>query len=247
MANKTANYGLTKPLPEEFYDVGVQNANMDIIDTELKKRAILGEDGKVPEEQLPDTTNIPVTSEIPSDSDIWIDPDDEAVEETHITNKNNPHGVTPAQIGAAPAIESTIYPGCYYRMVNGEQEWLNPPMAMGQEYRTAERWRGEVVYAKHVGITSGENATFGNGSTAVDYTISSSFNGLHILVRTEANMETTNGQGGERQCFSLPHTATNGGWIGISEVKSTGVVFRTNKYQTANWCTINANVYYTKG
>ena len=36
MANKTTNYGLTKPLPEEFYDVGVQNDNMDIIDTQIK-------------------------------------------------------------------------------------------------------------------------------------------------------------------------------------------------------------------
>lgn len=38
MAEKTKNYGLTKPTPEEFYDVNVQNNNMDIIDTELKKR-----------------------------------------------------------------------------------------------------------------------------------------------------------------------------------------------------------------
>ena len=37
MANKTTNYGLTKPLPEEFYDVQVQNDNMDIIDAQMKK------------------------------------------------------------------------------------------------------------------------------------------------------------------------------------------------------------------
>ena len=36
MANKTSNYGLTKPLPSEFYDVEVQNGNMDIIDTQMK-------------------------------------------------------------------------------------------------------------------------------------------------------------------------------------------------------------------
>lgn len=29
MANKTTNYKLTKPLESEFYDVGVQNENMD--------------------------------------------------------------------------------------------------------------------------------------------------------------------------------------------------------------------------
>lgn len=38
MANKTPNYGLTKPLPEEFYDIAVHNENMDKIDTELKKK-----------------------------------------------------------------------------------------------------------------------------------------------------------------------------------------------------------------
>lgn len=36
MANKTTNYGLTKPLESEFYDVNVQNGNMDIIDTQIK-------------------------------------------------------------------------------------------------------------------------------------------------------------------------------------------------------------------
>lgn len=36
MPNVTENYGLKKPLPEEFYDVNVQNENMDIIDAALK-------------------------------------------------------------------------------------------------------------------------------------------------------------------------------------------------------------------
>ena len=37
MANKTTNLGLTKPLPEEFYDVNVQNDNMNKIDEEIGK------------------------------------------------------------------------------------------------------------------------------------------------------------------------------------------------------------------
>lgn len=36
MAEQTPNYNLTKPGLEEFYDVTVQNSNMDIIDTALK-------------------------------------------------------------------------------------------------------------------------------------------------------------------------------------------------------------------
>ena len=37
MAEKTTNYNLTKPSADDFYDVGVQNGNMDIVDAELKK------------------------------------------------------------------------------------------------------------------------------------------------------------------------------------------------------------------
>lgn len=49
---------------------------------------------------------------------------------------------------AALGVEDVEHPGCFYRMVNGKQEWLNPPMELGVEYRTAERWLGMVVYTK---------------------------------------------------------------------------------------------------
>lgn len=42
--------------------------------------------------------------------------------------------------------ESITHPGCFYRMVNGVQEWLNPPMEMGVEYKTTERYLGKPVY-----------------------------------------------------------------------------------------------------
>ncbi len=35
MAGQSTNYGLLKPTPEEFYDIEVQNENMDLIDTAL--------------------------------------------------------------------------------------------------------------------------------------------------------------------------------------------------------------------
>lgn len=68
MANQTENYKLTKPLASEFYDVEVQNGNMDKIDAAMKEnadgiknlqdgqknKADLGEDGKVLPEQMPD-------------------------------------------------------------------------------------------------------------------------------------------------------------------------------------------------
>ena len=47
-------------------------------------------------------------------------------------------------------IESTDYPGCYYRMVDGVVEWFNPPMQVGDEYRTTERYLGKPVYTMAV-------------------------------------------------------------------------------------------------
>lgn len=53
----------------------------------------------------------------------------------------------------APAIESEEYPGCYYRTVDGETEWINPPLVGNVEYRTTERYRGKAVYTKLLGMT----------------------------------------------------------------------------------------------
>ena len=36
--------------------------------------------------------------------------------------------------------------GCFYRMVGDEVEWINPPMVVGTEYRTTERFAGKPVY-----------------------------------------------------------------------------------------------------
>ena len=67
MANQTENYKLTKPLASEFYDVEVQNGNMDKIDAALKENADGIKNlqdgqknkadlvnGKVPAKQLPE-------------------------------------------------------------------------------------------------------------------------------------------------------------------------------------------------
>ena len=48
----------------------------------------------------------------------------------------------------ANAVESTQYPGCFYRIVNGETEWINPPLMRGVEYLTTERWNGNKIYQK---------------------------------------------------------------------------------------------------
>lgn len=43
-------------------------------------------------------------------------------------------------------IESPDFPNCYYRIVDKEIEWLNPPMVVSTEYRTTERFLNRPVY-----------------------------------------------------------------------------------------------------
>lgn len=67
-----------------------------------------------------------------------------------------------AKLGVAPAVESTEYPGCFYRTVDGETEWINPPMVFGVEYRTTERYNGLPVYAR---LLKGESLLNKNAET----------------------------------------------------------------------------------
>lgn len=88
------------------------------------------------------------------------------VETLEITGyaKYEASGITPERIGACPDfgfVESTEYPGCYYREVTTtvehgtitEKEWLNPPMRKyGVPYRTTKRFSGSPVYAMQINI-----------------------------------------------------------------------------------------------
>ena len=83
MSTTTVKYGLFKPDLTDPADITQMNRNWDIIDDKLN--------------------NIPITSEVPSDAEMWIDPDEMSAEESHLTDMNNPHNVTIQQIGAAPS------------------------------------------------------------------------------------------------------------------------------------------------
>ena len=57
------------------------------------------------------------------------------------------------------------YYGCYMkRTYQGEGvwdswEWVNPPMVIGTEYRTTERWQGKPVYIKLLSLGNLPNST----------------------------------------------------------------------------------------
>ena len=54
MATYTTNYNLKKPTDSDFINIADLNGNADIIDEELKKRPVVGSDGKLPDNLLPD-------------------------------------------------------------------------------------------------------------------------------------------------------------------------------------------------
>lgn len=99
------------------------------------------------------------------------------------------------------ATESTDYPGCYYRMVDGAQEWINPPIVIGTEYRTTERWNGSPVYAKLFDCSPLPNATTkvfpvegtyaDNVSVVVDYGGMSTYFGQSLQNKGFASLNVT--------------------------------------------------------
>lgn len=65
--------------------------------------------------------------------------------------------------------ESAEYPGCLCREVDGVTEWLNPPMVVGTEYRTIERSKGNVVYAKAINFGTLPDRDKKTVSTGISY------------------------------------------------------------------------------
>ena len=61
MSTTTTNYKLVKPQLTDSADITAMNGNWDKIDTELKSRATLGTDGKIPSSQLPAMNYIPTS------------------------------------------------------------------------------------------------------------------------------------------------------------------------------------------
>ena len=65
--------------------------------------------------------------------------------------------LTPYEVN--PTIESSEYSGCYYRVVYGEREWINPPMIDGVRYRTTERYNGSPIYVCRVRIAAEDSSS----------------------------------------------------------------------------------------
>lgn len=75
----------------------------------------------------------------------------------------------------AQAIEDDTHKGCYYRLVGGEKEWINPPLVSGSDYRTTERIDGKTVYIRSekfiLAASGSKEISLGTGTMVWDITI----------------------------------------------------------------------------
>lgn len=113
------------------------------------------------------------------------------------------------------AMESPAYPGCRYVMKDGVVEWVNPPMVVGTEYRTTERWNGKVKYKKLIEYTNAE-ALSGSMTLNVAHGIAD----LHMMLTAHC---TTSG-------YLLPYL-TAGSSLGLSAWDSRNLVL----YGNSSW------------
>lgn len=212
--------------------------------------------------------------------------------DSHIEDKNNPHGVTIAQIGAAPAgyglgvsspswcpnrdcdqaVLSGWYrvsssndannPGqsgvmfvsrysdaCIYQTFYGysstapikmrsnfgtgfgEWEWVNPPMNLGVEYLTIEKWNGKAVYTKLVSVGALPNNS--SKTVATGATASGIFRTHLIVYAAEGNV------------LESPYFTSDGTLKIKHNVSNNGVlsVYTTDDYSGATgYC----QIWYTK-
>lgn len=70
-------------------------------------------------------------------------------------------------IAAMHGIESTDHPGCIYVVTSGVIEWVNPPLNLGVEYRTTERYLGKPVYKQVIDFGKLGNSTTKSVDVAV--------------------------------------------------------------------------------
>ena len=134
-------------------------------------------------------------------------------------------------------VESAEYPGCYYRMNGSVVEWVNPPMFLGVEYRTTERYMGKPVYVKAIDFGTLPNST---SKSIRDTSVGS----VKDIISYSAFFNTTQGDS-----VTIPYGLTSSGHnCDIAEVSggSTGiyVVILTKIDLSANTATIICK--YTK-
>lgn len=115
------------------------------------------------------------------------------------------------------------------------EEWVNPPMVPGVEYRTVERSERKPVYAQR--ITYKFDSTIGSTSSTTTVNIAHGISGYGKLVSCQGRVPSSN--------YQFPYLSTSGGITAVCAVNTTNIVLRlSNMTWSAN--TFEFDVYYTK-
>lgn len=112
-------------------------------------------------------------------------------------------------------------------------EWIDPPMQVGKEYRTTERYEGEVVYAKRISYTP--SSAIGSTSGTTDVSIPHNITNINKRVRAFGRHNDT---------YFLPMTVSGGGSVSICYVGGGTVGLRM--HNTTITGTFLFDLYYTK-
>lgn len=110
----------------------------------------------------------------------------------------------------------------------GAWEYFNPPMVLGVEYRTTERWNGKVVYTKLVDCGAAPNAS----TKSVYVTDTSAIN----LIRWS----------GYATYSGIPLPTSYAGWTSYVVWNSNGFQFTLTTNADRSSCNVYVQVWYTK-
>ena len=99
------------------------------------------------------------------------------------------------------------------------EEWVNPPMMEGVEYRTTERCEGAVVYRQRIRYTN--DSTLGSTEGVTSATIPHGISNFNTLVRSDARVAN----------YCLPYVSMSGGITAVCAVNSTGITLRMTNTQ----------------
>ena len=148
MSTTTTNYGFIKPEKSDPADITASNENWDKLDEALDSR---NRDLSMGYNKITNVAEPQSRSDVATRGFV----EDFAIEgSTYVAVDENKDGNVVLRPYVPDvddfAIEDEQYDGCYYRTVKGEKEWVNPPMVIGEEYRTSERYNGQAVYIKIV-------------------------------------------------------------------------------------------------
>lgn len=117
--------------------------------------------------------------------------------------------------------------------INGENEWLTPPMHTGFEYRTMDRFLGEPVYTRIVDFGASSATTYNWQTVTLPHGIS----GISKIIKCQGSLSGS-------KATTLP--AIIGGLVSIHADKTNVYLYRETAYTPPSDERLYVQLWYTK-